>query len=184
MNPEGLESLLELLVTRGAAQYGGEPVTQLAHALQTATLAERAGEPAELIAAALLHDLGHFTDGADVERAGQGIDDRHELRGLPILERWFGPAVSEPVRLHVEAKRYLCAVDQDYLDELSAASLTSLVLQGGVYTPDQAQAFIRQPHAEAAVRLRRYDDLAKDPRCATAAPAHFLPFLQAAAARR
>ncbi|AXQ28925.1 HD domain-containing protein [Solimonas sp. K1W22B-7] len=181
MNPGSLQGLLDLLVARGGAQYGGEPVTQLAHALQTATLAEQAGEPAELIAAALLHDLGHFTDGADVERAGQGIDDRHERRALPLLMRWFGPGVVEPVRLHVEAKRYLCTVEPRYMDELSAASLGSLALQGGVFRPEEAEAFIRQPHAGAAVRLRRYDDLAKDPRRATPGPAHFLRYLQAAA---
>lgn len=182
MSGEGIEHLLELLVSRGGGQYGYEPVSQLAHALQTASLAEAAGEGAPLVAAALLHDLGHLVDGSAVERLARGEDDHHELRALRLLKREFGAAVVEPVRLHVQAKRYLCAAEPGYLAALSEASRASLAVQGGAMSADEAAAFIRLPQAEAALRLRRYDDRAKSPSARSPEAHYFLRHLRLAQA--
>ena len=176
------EELLDFLTQRGAGQYGYEPVTQLAHMLQTAYLAERAHESPALITAALLHDLGHLVDGAEVEKLEAGEDDHHELRALSLLRKRYSEAVVQPVRLHVQAKRYLCAVEPGYWDSLSAASQQSLEVQGGIFGETEAREFIALPYAPDAVRLRRYDDLAKDPQVQTPPPAHFLRYLEASGA--
>ncbi len=139
----------------GAEPYG-EEVSQLSHMLQTASLATRDGAPAALVAAALLHDVGHF--------ASQPVADApiaHEALGVEMLRPLFGPEVWRPVGLHVAAKRYLCATSHGYLDRLSAASRRSLVEQGGPFTVPQAERFIATPYAKDAVRLRLYDDAAK-----------------------
>jgi phosphonate degradation associated HDIG domain protein len=168
-----LTTILNLYRQRGQAQYGGEAVSQLDHALQCATLAEQAGQPADMIAACLFHDLGHL-----IHHLGDGgIDDRHEYRAIPVLEQMFPAAVTLPIKLHVAAKRYLCAVDADYWDSLSPTSKRSLSLQGGVFSPDQATAFIQQPYAKQAVQLRRWDDWAKIPNQTTPDLDHFLPGL-------
>jgi len=156
----------------GAAWYGGEAVTQTEHALQCARLAERAGEPPAVILAALLHDVGHLT-----MAESQAVDMRHQDAGASALAGCVGEDVIEMVRLHVAAKRYLCAVDRDYWSGLSQASRDSLVLQGGPYDAIQAEAFAARPHARAAVRLRRYDDLAKVPGLATPPLGHYLEML-------
>ena len=175
-----LQSLLDLYRQRGKAQYGGEAVSQLDHALQCATLAESAGQPAELIAACLFHDLGHLVHHLGETPARRGIDDHHEYRAVPVLEQIFPDSVTLPVQLHVEAKRYLCAVDGEYWGSLSPASKRSLELQGGAFSPVAAAHFIQQPYAEQAVQLRRWDDLAKEPNRATPDLEHFLPTLQQA----
>jgi len=175
-----LSTLLDLYRQRGQAQYGGEAVSQLDHALQCATLAEAAGQSAELITACLLHDLGHLVHHLGADPAHRGIDDRHEYRAMPVLEQLFPPAVTLPIRLHVAAKRYLCAVDGTYWARLSPASQRSLVLQGGIFSAEAAAQFIQQPHGPAAVHLRRWDDLAKDPQATPPELDHFLPYLQAA----
>ncbi|HJQ59106.1 MAG TPA: HD domain-containing protein [Vineibacter sp.] len=156
-----LDECFALLAREGARQYGGEPVSQLAHALQSATQAVEAGEPAAVVIAALFHDIGHLLDEGDAGQADLGVDAHHEDTGATALRALFGDAVAEPVRLHVPAKRWLCFADGGYWDSLSRASKLSLEVQGGVFDSAQASAFIKQPHAEAAVRLRRYDDLAK-----------------------
>lgn len=175
-----LTTLTTLYHQRGKAQYGGEAVSQLEHALQCATLAEQAGQSAGLITACLFHDLGHLVHHLGEDVADRGIDDRHEYRASPVLETLFPAAVTMPIRLHVAAKRYLCAVDEDYWASLSPASKRSLELQGGTFSASAATAFIQQPYAEAAVRLRRWDDLAKVPNLATPDLEHFVPFMQAA----
>ena len=157
--------VLDLLERRGQSQYGMEAVSQLAHALQCAHLAERAGETPETVVAALLHDLGHLLA---AERDGQKDhnseqDDLHQFIALPFLRGLFSDAVLEPIRMHVDAKRYLCWAEASYWASLSDASKDSLVKQGGIFSQAQAEAFIVQPFAPEAVRLRRYDDLAKDP---------------------
>jgi phosphonate degradation associated HDIG domain protein len=136
-----------------------EPVTALQHALQCAQLAEWAHADDALVAAAFLHDLGHFI-AAD---ASEQLDDRHETQALPFLAEHFGPEVLEPIRLHVAAKRYLVATDPAYLHGLSSASVHSLGLQGGAMSPDEVSAFEATPFAMGAVQLRRWDDLAKVP---------------------
>jgi len=173
-----LKLLVQTLRDRGNEQYGTEAVSQLQHALQCATLAEAAFSSETLIAASLLHDIGHLIHDLGEDAAERGIDDRHEHRATGLLKHLFGPAVAEPVKLHVNAKRYLCAVEQDYWASLSPASKTSLELQGGIYSPDEAEAFINQPFARDAVELRRWDDLAKDPRCQTPGLEHFVAVLE------
>ena len=161
-----------LFAAKGDRAYAGEPVTQLEHALQTAQLAEAAGAEAALITAALLHDLGHLVNDQGRPDNGftptlAGIDDHHEVVAIPRLRALFDDSVLAPIRLHVEAKRYLCARGDgivggaQYLAGLSADSVRSLALQGGVFDEPRADAFIAQPYAADAVRLRRWDDLAK-----------------------
>jgi len=163
-----VEEIFANLATRGHEMYGGEAVTQLQHALQCATLARRENAPASLVTAALLHDYGHLVaddDGA----AERGVDMMHEEVAAAHLSQWYGPAVTEPIRMHVAAKRYLCATDFDYFTSLSPASIASLAVQGGPFTDDGAAGFIAQPHAREAVRLRKWDDLAKDTEARTPA---------------
>ncbi|MCU0525887.1 MAG: HD domain-containing protein [Elainella sp. Prado103] len=178
MNPT-LSSILDILTIKGSAQYGQEAVSQLEHALQCATLAESAQQSHELIAACLLHDLGHLVHDWGEDAAVRGLDDRHEYRAMPLLKAQFSPAVTEPIRLHVAAKRYLCAVDPTYWELLSAASRHSLDLQGGVFSAQAAQAFIRQPYAQDAVKLRLWDEQAKVANLPTPPLDHFVGILQA-----
>jgi phosphonate degradation associated HDIG domain protein len=179
-----VEEIARLLGTKGQRQYGREAVSQLEHALQCAQLAEEAEETPETVVAALLHDLGHLlaAERADeAARAQQQRDDLHQYIALPFLRGLFAPAVLEPIRLHVDAKRCLCAVDAGYRDTLSPASRRSLELQGGVYTQPEAQRFMAQPFAAEAVRLRRYDDLAKVPGQTTPPLAHYMRMARALA---
>jgi [1-hydroxy-2-(trimethylamino)ethyl]phosphonate dioxygenase len=158
-----LHEIENLFTRHGSAAYFGENVSQEEHALQAAHLAERAGAGHELVIAALLHDVGHLLHGLPETIAEDGIDGHHEAGGAAWLAQHFGPAVSEPVRLHVAAKRYLCAVDPVYAKALSAASRLSLELQGGTFRGEQARAFELHPHFRAAVALRHWDDAAKVP---------------------
>jgi phosphonate degradation associated HDIG domain protein len=174
-----IDEIIERLDKFGGAQYGGERVTQLAHALQCATLAEEEGADAALISAALLHDIGHLVHDLGPSPAARGIDDRHEMRGEEWLSRWFGEAVTVPVRLHVDAKRYLTGTDPGYLAILSAESVRSLELQGGPFSTDLADWFIGLPHAAEAVRVRRWDEAAKAPGKPTPDLAHFRQYLEA-----
>ena len=160
--------------------YGGEAVTQTEHALQAAWLAEKAGAPAALIAAALLHDIGHLLHDLGDECAEEGIDDVHQEKGAGWLGNYFGPAVTDPIRLHVPAKRYRCAVDPRYRSALSCASTLSLKLQGGPFSPEEAEGFRNLPHAEDALRLRAWDDQAKVVGLETPDLEHFRPHLKAA----
>lgn len=167
-----LDEIVRLFESRGRQQYGGEAVSQLEHALQCAHLAEQAGETAETVVAALVHDLGHLL--ADGHDAAHPRDERHQYVALPFLTGRFPPAVLEPVRLHVDAKRYLCTAEPGYRDTLSPESVRSLALQGGAFSPQEAERFLALPYAPEAIRLRRYDDLAKVPGQPTPALAHFV----------
>jgi gamma-butyrobetaine dioxygenase len=158
-----VETLAGLFATSGSSDYFGEPVTQAAHMLQAAALAEAAGAGTALVAAALLHDVGHFVgeiSGADLMR---GTDNRHGDAGADWLSRWFPPAVTEPVRLHVAAKRYLCAIEPGYYDRLSDASRYTLSVQGGPMSGGEVAGFARAPYAADAIALRRFDEAAKQP---------------------
>lgn len=157
------EAICRLFQHRGDSQYGGEAVSQLEHALQTALLAQKEQADDALIAAALLHDVGHLLHGLPDDAPDQAIDDVHENRAADWLIKHFGPRVTEPVRLHVAAKRYLCAVDPNYLGLLSTPSVTSLRLQGGPMSAKEVLDFETNPYYQAAVRLRRWDDTAKVP---------------------
>ncbi len=159
----------------GADEYLGEPVTQAEHMRQAAWLAEQSGAPGHLVAAALLHDVGHFR--GVVRTVARGTGNVHHERGATWLGQWFGPEVTEPVRLHVDAKRYLCATEAAYLGALSPASLDSLGRQGGPMSATEASAFATRAHAPDAVRLRRLDDRAKLPGAPAPAVEHFLPVL-------
>src|SRR5262245_54464919 len=134
---EVIDRIQRLFAEAGQGAYFGEAVTQTEHALQCAHLAVAAGAGDELIAAALLHDVGHLLHGLGEDVAQRGIDGRHEDGGADWLGQHFGPAVTGPVRLHVAAKRYLCAVDAAYHAGLSPASQTSLRLQGGPYSAEE-----------------------------------------------
>jgi gamma-butyrobetaine dioxygenase len=172
-----VEIIADLFVSEGAADYLGEAVTQAAHMLQAAALAERAGSPPELIAAALLHDVGHFTGTVTGRDLMAGTDNRHSEQGANWLAQWFGAEVTEPVRLHVDAKRYLCAVEPDYFGKLSPASVYTLGVQGGPMTPAEAAEFAARPFAAAACDVRRWDDEAKDPGASAPEFEHFAPVL-------
>ena len=168
----GIDQIVTLYRTAGSARYGMEAVNQEQHALQCALLAERAGSTPELVAAALLHDLGHLI--AEQQRPyHHGKNDLHEFAAIPFLRGAFGEAVLEPIRMHVDAKRYLCATVSGYSDTLSPASRRSLELQGGPFDPDEAQRFIEQPFAVDAVALRRWDDGAKSPTAITPGWGHY-----------
>jgi len=173
-----IDDIAVLFQNKGHAQYSGEPVTQLQHALQSAALAEADGADDELVTAALLHDLGHLVhDLADHPHDTptlRGVDDLHQFIAIPFLRGLFSARVLGAVQGHVDAKRWLCATRPGYLQALSADSQRSLVLQGGVFSAAQAAAFIAQPGAEEAVRLRLWDDQAKSADMATPPLAHYI----------
>lgn len=154
--------LVDLYDRLGGLHYG-EDVSQMDHALQTAHHAKLDGATPSLVAAALLHDVGHLMQKVGENAADLGIDTRHEHIGAGYLARAYGPAVTEPIRLHVAAKRYRAATDPTYHARLSAASLQSLALQGGPMRPDEIEIFLAEPWAEAALRLRAYDEAGKAP---------------------
>ncbi|KWA69451.1 phosphohydrolase [Burkholderia ubonensis] len=156
-----LEEIRSLYQEHGHVAYSGEPVTQLEHALQSGLLAEEAGADDALVAAAFLHDLGHLLNRQGETPSARGIDDLHQYYVLPFLRPLLPDAVLEPIRLHVDAKRCLCRTDAGYFESLSPDSVRSLALQGGVFSEEAAAAFLRRPFAEDALRLRRWDDMAK-----------------------
>jgi len=169
--------LVSLMADKGQHRYGLHDVTQLQHALQSALFAERSGAAPALIAAALLHDIGHMVHDLGDNPAAEGLDDQHELLGHAFLVRYFAAEVTEPVRLHVAAKRYLCAIEPDYFALLSPDSVLSLGLQGGPMSAPEIVVFRAEPYAEAAVLLRRCDDAAKVKDLATPDLEHFVPYL-------
>jgi len=175
-----IDTIFDEFRKHGDAVYIGEPVTQTEHMLQSAYAAEQDGAGPLLIAAALLHDYGHLIHDLPEDSAERGVDTRHEEVGAAYLSQYFVPAAVEPGRLHVAAKRYLCAVDPDYQAALSSASVHSLKLQGGPFTPVEVQAFEALPFAQEAARLRRYDDLGKTPGAVTPDLEHYRPCLEAA----
>lgn len=172
------DEIFSLFEQRGGAAYFGESVSQLEHALQTAQRAERDGATDALIAAALLHDIGHLLGDLSEDIAEQGVDGWHEEVGAAWLERYFIEAVTEPIRLHVAAKRYLCGVDQDYEAGLSQASRQSLNLQGGPMSQDEIIEFESAPYAQEAVRLRRWDEAAKIAGAQTPSIQRYRPLLE------
>jgi [1-hydroxy-2-(trimethylamino)ethyl]phosphonate dioxygenase len=156
-----VDDIFDLFRAYGDHDYLGEPISLSEHMLQTAHAAELDGAPPPIVAAALLHDIGHLLHELPHDSADHGIDTIHEQVGARWLATRFSPDVSEPVRLHVAAKRYLCATDAAYFSILSPASVLSLNLQGGPFTSAEAAAFAANAHGDAAVRLRRWDDVGK-----------------------
>ena len=167
-----VDAIAELFASAGAADYLGEPVTVAEHLLQAGALAEAAGAPPALVAAALLHDVGHLrsadSEGDGIELSGRelmaGTDNNHGDRGAQWLSSQRFPAsVTEPIRLHVAAKRYLCATEPSYFGRLSEASVYTLAVQGGPMADAEAREFEREARAADAIAVRRWDDQAKDP---------------------
>jgi gamma-butyrobetaine dioxygenase len=173
------DHIVEIFEAKGGAAYFGESVSQLQHALQAAYYATRDDAPDWLVAAALLHDIGHLVHDMPEHVADLGIDARHEDLGHAWLAQHFGPEVTAPVRMHVDAKRYLCATDPEYLSLLSPASVQSLQLQGGPFSEEEARKFEQQPFAREAVRLRRWDDLAKVPEMQVPPLEHYRAIIEA-----
>jgi [1-hydroxy-2-(trimethylamino)ethyl]phosphonate dioxygenase len=172
-----VREIVKLLRAKGDSWYGREAVTQIDHALQAATLAEAEGAGPALIAAALLHDIGHLLHDLPADAPDVGLDDHHETSSANYLGQTFPAAVVEPIRLHVAAKRYLCTVDPDYFSQLSQPSVVSLNLQGGRMTPAELVAFEAEPFSTDAIRLRRWDDTAKVVGLKTLPLSHFVEFI-------
>jgi [1-hydroxy-2-(trimethylamino)ethyl]phosphonate dioxygenase len=158
---ESVDALIERLRAGGAEAYFGEPVTVLEHSLQSAWFVRQKGGANTLVAAALLHDLGHLLHSDGEDAADRGIDTQHETLGAEALATHFAAAVLDPIRLHVAAKRYLCFTNPRYRAALSPASVESLALQGGPMSADEAETFLALPYAHEAVQLRHADDAAK-----------------------
>ena len=165
-----VETIGGMFAGPGAREHLGEPVPIGEHMLQAGALAEAAGAEGALVAAALLHDVGHLR---------RETDTRHGEAGARWLSQWFGEAVTEPVRLHVPAKRYLCAVEPSYFALLSEASVYTLSVQGGPMSEAEASEFEALTYATDAVAVRRWDDQAKDTMVTPPGFAHFAPLLEA-----
>lgn len=177
-SPSPVDRVLDLFGWMGNSLFFGEPVSQTEHALQTAWLAEQAGAPPALVAAALLHDIGHLLVPDDEPPESTSGDPGHAEAAAAFLRPGFADSVVETVRLHVTAKRYLCTVEPHYPGQLTAASQVSLGHQGGLMTPAEAAAFLASPHADAALALRRWDEMGRVRGLATPPLAHFRPCLE------
>ncbi len=170
--------LADIFERRGGEEYLGEQVTMAEHMLQGAYFAEQSGEDEQIIVAALLHDIGHFTSEFGMFSMDDTEDRYHEEAGAKILERFFPPIVTDCVRLHVAAKRYLCAARPEYFDRLSEASIHSLNLQGGPMNTEEVAEFETNPNAKAIVKVRYLDDEGKVAGLETPPFAHFAPMVQ------
>ena len=170
--------LVEIFERRGAEEYLGESVTMAEHMLQGAEFAERENASDELVAAALLHDVGHFTSEFGAYTPDDTQDRLHDEAGAQVLATFFPPLVTECVRLHVAAKRYLCATDPGYFAKLSKASAHSLALQGGPMSADEIVGFENSPYFREAVRVRRWDEAGKVVGLKTRSIREYMPLLQ------
>lgn len=168
----------DIFERRGAESYLGEDVTMSEHMLQGAQLAEEAGASEEIIAAALLHDIGHYTNEFPEDAQDQGIDNHHDEAGAMVLETFFPTIVTDCVRHHVAAKRYLCATNPDYFSKLSEASVLTLGLQGGPMSDSEVAEFAENPNLEAILQVRYWDDAGKVAGHVTPPFAHYAPMLQ------
>jgi len=171
-NMDVMQTIHAAFERRGNESYG-EGVSQLEHAIQCAAFAQRDGASDALIAAAYLHDIGHLLHDLPQDIADSGVDTQHESTGSAWLSQFFGPELTEPVRMHVAAKRYLAATEEGYFDLLSDASKLSLQLQGGPMAPAQARALEAEPFFAEALRLRRWDEEGKIENYQGPSPAHF-----------
>ena len=155
------DEIFSIFASRGSAAYFGEPVSMTQHCLQAAHCAQLDEAPVSLIVAALLHDIGHLVVDVPDDIADWTSDAFHEKVGSDWLARRFGPEISEPVRLHVPAKRYLCATRPSYLAKLSPASVITLKLQGGVMSAAEVTSFETERFFKEAIRIREWDDRGK-----------------------
>ena len=172
-----IDFIEDIFLRRGVESYLGEAVTMSQHMLQAAFLAEEAGASAEVIAAALLHDLGHYTN-EFAPAEGLERNNRHESFGAAVLAPYFPPKVLHCIRYHVDAKRYLSATDANYEAALSSASVRTLALQGGPMEAAERDVFAQLPDLDDILAVRRWDDGAKDPRRVTPSLSHYLPVLR------
>ena len=170
--------ILGLYGSRGRQAYFGERVSMAEHGLQAAHFAQMEAAPHALVVAALLHDIGHLLEDVPDEIADWTRDGRHEESGARWLARHFDVTVYEQVRLHVPAKRYLCATDADYFARLSPASVHTLQLQGGPMPAHEVAQFRAEPHWQQAVRLRHWDDQGKVAGLKTPAFEDYLPLIE------
>jgi phosphonate degradation associated HDIG domain protein len=170
--------LADIFERRGSEEYLGEPVTMAEHMLQGAHFAEQAGEDEATIVAALLHDIGHFTSEFGTFSMEDTSDKFHEEAGAEVLERFFPTLVTDCVRYHVAAKRYLCATKPEYFDSLSPASIHSLNLQGGPMSSEEVVEFEKNPNVERITQVRIYDDLGKEAGLKTRPFSYYAPMIQ------
>ena len=178
MTEKIVEYLINLLNVKGAElQYGGEGVSQLEHALQCADIAEQYNGSKEMITSALLHDIGHLLyEGKDP--IDKGVDAKHEELAADFLSQYLEPAITMPIRAHVDCKRYLVTKKKKYYNSLSEASKNSLVAQGGPFTIEEAGNFIKKPFMIEAIELRKFDDLAKVKNKKTPPMGHFKLYIE------
>ena len=162
----------------GDVEYLGEPVTMAQHMLQGATIAEAQGLDEDIIVAALLHDIGHFTSEFGTFSMNDTEDRFHEDAGAEVLADFFPSIVTDCVRYHVAAKRYLCATRPSYFERLSEASIHSLNLQGGPMSADEVAAFETNPNLSKIIQVRYLDEAGKDPDMITPDFQHFAPLVQ------
>ena len=158
-----VDYIADVFARRGAESYLGEDVTMAQHMLQAAQSAERSQASSDLIVAALLHDIGHYSNEIPDSALMQGTNNYHEEAGANFLAEFFPLSVTEPIRHHVAAKRYLCATDPEYLSRLSEASVYTLKVQGGPMNPDEIAAFEKLPYLDSCIQMRIWDDEGKDP---------------------
>lgn len=179
LSPDNIVAFLaDIFERRGGEEYLGEPVTMAEHMLQGAQFAENAGEAEIIIVAALLHDIGHFTSEFGSFTMDDVEDRHHEEAGAAVLERFFPTLVTDCVRYHVAAKRYLCAARPEYFRRLSEASVLSLKLQGGPMSPAEVSAFEKNPNVKEIVKVRHYDDAGKRADMKTQTFAYYAPMVQ------
>jgi len=179
LNPKTIVAFLgDIFERRGGEEYLGEPVTMAQHMLQGAALAEEAGKPERIIVAALLHDIGHFTSEFGTYHPDDTHDRHHEEAGADVLEAFFPTVVTDCVRYHVAAKRYLCATRPEYFGRLSAASVHTLNLQGGPMSAEDVAEFETNPNLSEIIEVRYLDDAGKHADMQTPGFAHYAPMVQ------
>jgi phosphonate degradation associated HDIG domain protein len=179
LTPQTIVAFLgDIFQRRGGEEYLGEPVTMAEHMLQGAALAEKANMPERIIVAALLHDIGHFTSEFGTYHPGDTHDRHHEEAGAEVLEAFFPTVVTDCVRYHVAAKRYLCATKPEYFGRLSAASVHTLNLQGGPMSPEEVTEFERNPNLREIIEVRYLDDAGKHADMETPGFDHYAPMVQ------
>ena len=173
-----VELIEDIFLRRGAESYLGEQVTMAQHMLQAAQCAEEAGADITQIVAALLHDIGHYKNEIPESSLAKGVNNFHEEAGANFLEEYFPASVVEPIRQHVEAKRYLCAVRPEYFMRLSPASINTLNLQGGPMNEKEIREFEKNDYLEQCVNLRYWDEKAKDPERKCASFSYYRPLIE------
>ena len=173
-----VEAIAQVFAAEGSRAYLGEQVTMAQHMLQGATIAEQQGLAEDIIVAALLHDIGHFTSEFGTFTMEDTEDRFHEEAGAKVLEAFFPTVVTDCVRYHVAAKRYLCATRPEYFKRLSVASVHSLNLQGGPMSPDEVAEFEKNPNLAKIVQVRYLDEAGKSPDMVTPDYWHFAPMVQ------